>query len=168
MEKKKERQEKIKSIYGQRFTQVVGIENISSLVEMSAAELNLENDDTYPSNTVKPYMMKELSAVRGIMGSSRPFIAIKIEMLHRETKDVVAVVVEFIFMRYVIDNGESRKIFENNYVTATNIIDDKGHHFLSNLYSSGSMSVQQMEAVRDLLEGKEILAPKESYIIRKA
>lgn len=164
------RKTEIEDSYGNWFCSIVGVERIYSLAVVEAQELDLAKDGKYPEGVVKPSMMKELSAVRGIMGSNRPFIAIKIEILDPTTRKVEGVVVELIFKRYSLDREGKGSIFEHNYVTALSNATEDGTAFRSCLYNSGGMIDKQITAVRDLLEGKEIVAlcgcPK--YLIRMA
>jgi len=158
-------------IYGRQFTKIVGAENIFRLPSVEATELNLhsENDKYYPMCT-KPSHMKDKSAVRGINGRDCPFVAIKIEVLDAETRQLVTKVVEVIFKRYGnFGDGGYGKWHENNYVTTLYTVTEEGERHCSYLYNNACMSDAQMQAVRDLLEGKEIPAPcSKSHLIRMA
>jgi hypothetical protein len=162
------RKAEIKNMYGEWFCNIVGIENIYSLTQVEAKDLNLEGNSKYFQDTVKPSMLKE-PAVRGIMGNNRPFVAIKLEMLDSETKKVMHVVVEVIFKRYPLtgDGGKGCQ-HENNYVTTLSNLTEKEVKVSSYLYSSGSMRDQHIMALKDLLEGKTVRAPVGDSFIRKA
>lgn len=163
------REKEIADNYGGFFTSIVGVEQIFRLNVVPADQLNLLGDSKYYAQTVKPSMLKDAPAVRGITSDNRPFIAIQIEMLNPETREVVDKVVELVFKRYSLDfDGKKGALHENNYVTALHNAGENGTFYNSTLYTSGSMSTPQIEAVRDLLEGKEIKAPTGYYLIRKA
>lgn len=151
---------KIELTYGRTFTQIVGAENIFKLPVVDAQELNLRSEDKYYQNTTKPSHMKDKSAVRGTNGRNCPFVAIKIDVLVAETRQLVAKVVEVVFKRYGNSgDGSFGKIHENNYVTTLSTVTEEGESHPSYLYSQSGMSESQIQAVRDLLEGKEIGAP---------
>jgi hypothetical protein len=169
MKEQTERQHKTQDCYGKYFCDLVGLEQLYQLPEVSAQEMSLADDPKYPENTVLPSHLKATSAVRGIMGSNRPFIAVKIELLNPTTKKVVDVVVEVIFKRYALDgDGGKGHCYENNYVTALHNKSEGGQTYRSTLYSSGGMITAQIQVLRDLLAGKEIQAPIGNYLIRKA
>jgi len=163
------RKQIIESNYGPLFSEIVGPDRIDALPEMMAADLNLKKDSKYCSKVVAPSMLKENSAVRGVLGSGRPFIAIKVEMLDSQTKEVVDTVVELVFKRYPLKgDGGPNRVYENNYVTALINISDKGISYPSTLYGSCGMSNIQIEALRELLDGKEIKAPVGAYFLRQS
>lgn len=149
------RKTKIENNYGALFSKIIGTDKIYQLPEVQAKDLKLEKDPKYPQGVVRPSMLGEHSAVRGIMGSNRPFIAIKIELLNAETKKVYGVVVELIFKRYPIDgDGGKGAYYENNYVTALNNASESGESYPSMIYGSGGMSNKQIQVVADILDGK--------------
>ncbi|MBS0656262.1 MAG: hypothetical protein JSR46_10825 [Verrucomicrobia bacterium] len=157
----------IEDTYGPDFCGIVGTEKISALFKVTAKDLNLENDGKYAQNCVKPSMLQGHSAVRGIMGSNRPFIAIKIDILDPKTKERVDVVVEVVFKRYALDgSGGKEKFDENNYVTTLITASEAGKQWNSFLYATGGMTREQIAAVGELLDGKEIKPPYGNYLIR--
>lgn len=158
----------IEDAYGTDFCNIVTIKKIYSLAKVEANALGLENDSKYPNNLVTPAMLNGRSAVRGLMGSLRPFIAIKIDVLDSKTREKIDVVVELVFKRYSLKgDGAKGGYMENNYVTAFSITSEKGKSFPSFLYGSGGMSREQMTAVKDLLDRKTIPAPQANcYLIR--
>ncbi|MCE2982067.1 MAG: hypothetical protein LW832_00735 [Parachlamydia sp.] len=157
---KKLKIEQVKKQYGDYFCSIV--KHIFRLQEVEAEKLNLVNEGKYPSHRVSPAMLGNESAVRGMMGSNRPFLAIKIEVLDATTKLVQKVTTEVIFKRYPLGSWPDR---EDVYVTVlgNQTFDVNGnklegyHH--SFLYAGGGMSDEQLRAVQDLLEGKEIVPP---------
>jgi hypothetical protein len=156
------------SEYGKIFCDIIGVDTIYSIPVVEAKTLGLLKESKYPQKVVKPSMMGGHSVVRGKTELNRPFIAIKIEMLTPETRKVEAVVVELIFKRYSIDcDGRGGGLHEDNYVTALNNSTNNGEVYPSTLYSTGGMSDSQIQAVKDLLEGKEIKSPVGNYLIRK-
>jgi hypothetical protein len=158
------RKAEIESAYGTDFCTIVTVEKIYSLPKVEAKTLGLENDSKYPSKVVVPSMLNGPCAVRGIMGSGRPFIAIKIDVLDSKTKEKIDVVVELVFKRYSLKgDGGKGKYMENNYVTALTNTSEKGKTLPSFLYGSRGMSKEQMAAVKDLLDGKTITAPQSKY-----
>ena len=163
-----DRKKEVRETYGEWFSNIVGVDRIFQLVKVEAKDLNLEAEGKYPQGVVRPSMLKDLSAVRGLTGWKRPFIAIKVEVLEPETKKVVGVFVELIFKRYGLDgDGKPGSIFEDNYVTALSNSREDGTRIESCLYCAGGMTSKQITAVRELLEGKEIEAvagPK--YLLR--
>ena len=165
------RKAEIEDAYGADFSNIVGLENIYSLTEVQAKDLGLENDAKYPSNIVTPSMLSDHIAVRGLMGSYRPFIAIKIEVLDPRTKQRIDTVVELIFKRFSLKgDGAKGRCREDSYVTALYNISEKGKSLRSFLYSKGYMIETQKAAVRDLLDGKTIKAqvPESDHLIRMA
>jgi hypothetical protein len=161
------RKTEIKDAYGPDFCNIVSVEKIYGLAKVEAKTLGLENDSECPDNIVTPAMLNGCCAVRGVMGSLRPFIAIKIDILDSKTKEKIDVVVELVFKRYSLKgDGGKGKYMENNYVTALFITSEKGHSFpsfcYSDLYCSGGMSEEEMAAVKDLLDGKTITAPQDN------
>jgi hypothetical protein len=159
--------EEIKGVYGTDFCKIVTVKKIYFLAKVKANALGLENDDKYPNNVVTPAMLNGRRAVRGVMGSLRPFIAIKIDVLDSKTKEKIDVVVELVFKRYSLKgDGAKGGYMENNYVTALSITSEQGKSWNSFL-SSGEMSHKKMAAVKDLLDGKTIIAPQaKCYLIR--
>jgi hypothetical protein len=148
------RKAEIESAYGTDFCTIVTVEKIYSLPKVEAN----------PSKVVVPSMLNGPCAVRGIMGSGRPFIAIKIDVLDSKTKEKIDVVVELVFKRYSLKgDGGKGKYMENNYVTALTNTSEKGKTLPSFLYGSRGMSKEQMAAVKDLLDGKTITAPQSKY-----
>lgn len=165
------RQEKIKDIYGQWFCNLVGMDRLYNLPEVTASQLTLDIDTKYPQQRVLPSHLNASTAVRGIMGkeSARPFVAVKIELLDPTTQKVVNVVVEVIFKRYCLhgDGGKGRWM-ESNYVTALCNTAENAKVYSSMLYSGGGMSSDQVTALGAILEGKTIKAPIGDYLIRMA
>jgi len=159
----------LEDLYGKWFCDLVGLEQLRALPVVPAKEVNLDADETYPQYWVKPQHLKT-SAVRGIWGIEypRPFVAVKIELISPATKKVRATVVEVIFKRYSVNrDGAKGKMMEDNYVTALGNQTDEGEKYGSVLYSSGGMSSEQIQALRDLLAGKEIPAPTDKrFLIR--
>lgn len=166
-EEREKRIRDIEDIYGRLFSNIIGKERLFNIPCLYAEDVHLEKDDKYPS--IKLEALKEHSAIRGITGSQRPFIAIKVEILNEATHEVEDVYPELICKRYPID-GDGRKggDHEDNYITAVSTVSQKGKTYTSKLYSTGGMSEVQMEAVRDLLKGKEIKSPFGKDLIRKA
>lgn len=168
---KKEREEKIIKVYGRVFCDIVGAETILKLPEVDAKELHLhaENDKYYPC-MARPSHLKDKSAVRGINGRNCPFIAIKIEMLNSKTREVIAKVVEVFFKRYGNDgHGRVGGLQENNYVTTLYNMTDDDKRYTSSFSSDGTLLRDQSKALRDLLDGKEVVTPvNKSVIIRMA
>lgn len=158
----------IENAYGTDFCKIVTVKKIYFLAKVEANALGLENDSKYPNNIVTPAMLNGHRAVRGIMGSLRPFIAIKMDILDSKTRKKIDVVVELVFKRYSLKgDGAKGQLMENNYVTALSITSEKGKSFPSFLYSSRGMSHEQMADVKDLLGGKTIIAPQaKCYLIR--
>jgi hypothetical protein len=147
--------------YGEIFCKIIGEETLCNLPEVSAKSLNLQVKNKYPQGIVKPSMLGDTSAVRGILSWERPFIAVKIEAKEVETQKIVGVFVEVIFKRYTDS-------YPNLYVTALGNTSDEGEKVSSFLYSSGGMNEEQMQAVKDLLDGKEILDPlRGRYLLKK-
>ena len=171
------RLQKVKDIYGQWFSDLIGLERLCNLPEVPASQLGLADADKvkYPSNLVLPSHFSQASAVRGIMGSQlpRPFVAVKVTMFDPTTHKVVATVAELIFKRYAINaDGGRGRLFEDNYVTALHCKSSNGEQFPSNLYASGGMTAAQLTALKDLLQGKTIEAPvthsSKKYLLRMA
>ncbi|MGH2613430.1 MAG: hypothetical protein ACRDFB_10350 [Rhabdochlamydiaceae bacterium] len=162
----KQKEEEINKIFGKTFTNIVGADVIDSIPEVSAASLKLNtNLSKYPKRIVKPSYLGDHPAVRTIMGDQRPVIAMNIELLSHTGK-VQTVVNELVFKRYSLDgDGKLGGIYENNYVSALEAMNEDGKVVDSYLYSSGGMSSQQMERVRDLLKGNKVTLDKPaSYI----
>ncbi len=159
-----QRKANIEATYGSHFCKIVGIEQIYLLAQVEAKELSLESHSKYPEKVVTPKMLGQHSAVRGITGQQHPFIAIRIDVLDCDTKEKVDEVVELIYTRHSLkgDGGKGR-IHENNYVTALTNTSANGKTLNSFLYSSGGMSNEQMEAVSDLLSGKQIIPPENKW-----
>ncbi len=162
------RKTELVNTYGEWFCNIVGVDRIFQLTQVEAKDLNLTNDGKYPQCVVQPSMLKNHSAVRGMMGSNRPFVAVKIEVLDSETKKVVGVVVELIFKRYNMEGcGRKGGAREHQYVTALANSREDGTRIDSSLYCAGGMTNQQITAVKNLLEGQEIesvAGPK--YLLR--
>lgn len=158
-EETERRKKEIEDFYGSLFSNIVGAERILSLPTVTAIDLSLENPGKYPQCTVLTKHLPNLSAVRGMDGWDRPFIAIKIEVFDYSKKKICEVV-ELIFKRYGIKgDGKKGRIHEDNFVTALTNRGGDGETYNSTLYSSGGMIDAQIQAVRDLLDGKEIKAP---------
>ncbi len=107
-------------------------------------------------------------AVWTMDGRQRPAVALKLELLDAETEEKITDVAEVIFKRYGL-NGDGGKgsTNENNYVTSFDIWGSNGKTYDKLLYSSGGMSVYQMELVGSLLKGETIVSPmKTSYKLR--
>lgn len=167
-EEQNERQKKIPIDYGPWFCKIVGQETICRLPEMDAKSLGLDRDGKYPEGTT-PSMLRTHSAVRGIMSWNRPFIAIKVEVREIDTDKIVGVFVEVIFKRYGLDGeGAPGRARENHYVTLFLTHSDDGKKHGTFLYGAGAMKEEGVIAVRDLLEGQEVVSPiyKNSYKLR--
>lgn len=165
-----ERKEVIRDNYGDSFTDIVGAELIDDLPEVPAKQLNLHSGEgKYAPACVKPEDLGEFSAVRGIMGSGRPFVAIRVEIIDKAKQTVIDKTVELIFKRYSLGgDGKRGALCENNFVTALSTLGESGKTHRSYLYSSGGMSEEQMEAVRDLLQTGETISPlNQQVILRK-
>ena len=162
------REDEIVSIYERLFSSIIGCGTLFDLPIVSLTSLGVD-EAKYPEG-IKPSMMNEHSAVRGMMESGRPFVAIKIQIVEATTQKVIAVgAVEFVFKRYSKEGGLKGRD-EDNYVTSPTIRSEGGTQYASTLYSTGGMSTKQMQAVKALLDGKEIKAPIKThgnYLIKK-
>lgn len=166
------RRTKINDLFGKVFCQGVGEHNILQLPVVQAEDLNLVKTSKYPECRVTISMLKGKSAVRGLMTMDydeimqRPFLALHVDILTKEGNKLQEVV-ELVFKRYPIEtDGGKGCMHEHNYVTALTNLADDGRGFRSYLYSSGGMTPEQIQAVRDLLEGKEILTPVSDHGMR--
>lgn len=148
-----EAKEEIILIYGSWFTKIVGVDRICRLPVMSAKDLNLQTGPIHPYCKVIPSMLGENSAVRGMTGTNQPFLALKIEFVHHTTL-AKHTMVELILKWPSIENvSESH---EDTYVTAFFNLTDSGEKFVSQLWRGRSIAVEQLESVKDLLDGKQI------------
>lgn len=154
-QEEQKRFEAITTIYGTVFSQIIGKETIFNLPEVSDESLKLKGFGKYPMNIVRPHMLGDKSAVRGVMEYERPFIVIKIEVKYNE--QILGIFAEVIFKRYGnIGDGKFGGLQENNYVSSLSLTSDEGVQHPSFLYSSGGMSQMEIENVKQLLDGKEI------------
>lgn len=168
----KEHEEVIRNTYGDTFTDIVGAELIDDLPEVPAEQLNLHIGNIgCPVARVKPDDLGEFSAVRGIMGGGRPFVAIRVEIIDKAKQTVIDKTVELIFKCYSLDEeGKKGARGENDFETAVTNLGESGKQYLPYLCSSGGrgMSEEQMEAVRDLLQKGETISPiSQRLILRK-
>jgi len=156
---RKEKVGSIVKIFGQYFTEKIGAGKIESIPE-AHQKLHLDliaqlealfRNSKYPT-PLKPIQMGNNATLRG-QNSDRSFIMIKVEVRDSTTKRVIGVSTEIILQRYAAADMTS------NYVTSNRV--DENSQDSSYLYSNGSMSDKQIEALRDLLEGKEIVAPED-------
>lgn len=167
----------VKRTYGKWFTDIVGVERICQLPLMDAnglKETGLDEPGKYPQGKVKVstiFQLFKATAFRYMDGLDRPGIGIIIkatDLLTGETRQVV----ELIFKRYSNKlDGKEGAMHANNYVTALgNATEENDPSPLrSFLYDTGFMNRAQVEAVRDLLDGKEISSPNHlDYSLKRA
>lgn len=160
VERQNSRLQEIQKLYGKVLPDIIGIETIDAIPQVDAKEVNLENDRIYPDQAVTPSMLGNRSVVRGVMGSGRPFIALKIELLDSVTKKTKGVVVELVMRRYAKEQPD-------NYALPTNICGENGTHFYTSLCTGGGLDEEQMRVVKKLLQGEEVQAPRDrSYLMR--
>ena len=147
------RMAEIPMIFGEWFTNNIGKEIIYKVAIVDPKALGLEYDakhylrlnysGKYFLNPIRPAMLGDASAVRGVLGpKQKPFITVKIEVLDRTTRKTKHVFVELIFKRY-------SKKFPDHYVIATH----------PTVLGLGVMGDKGITILRDLLAGKEIVVP---------
>lgn len=145
-------EEQIRDVYGERFCNTVGIENILKMPRVTAESLNLQNPGKYPSQIVLVDFLKEASAVKGLDGCKRPFIAIRMEYYDNRENKIVKYV-ELIFKRYSIDgDGGKGQLHENTYVSALDNMCDDGRVRESVFYQTGG--TQDWSHMKVLMDGQ--------------
>jgi hypothetical protein len=159
VEKQNSRLKEIQELYGKMVTGIIGIETIDAIPQVKAQEVNLEDDRNYPDCAVRPSMLGNRSVVRGVMGSGRPFIALKIELLDCTTREQAGIVVELLMKRYALEGPD-------NYTMPTNTCDDQGEHFYCSFRTAGGLDEEQIGLVKKLLQGEEIQTRTPSYLMR--
>lgn len=156
----------ITHVYGREFSRILSAKTIFSLPVVEAKQLDLDSEDKYYVMQAKPSALGNASAVRGINGRNCPFVAVKIDMLDSNTHELIAQVVEVVFKRYGNDgDGRYDGIYENNYVTTLYNTAEDGTRYTSCLYDSGGMKKHEMQALKDLLDGKTITSPHQTNIL---
>ncbi len=163
----KKRKEEIKTTFGEYFVGKVGLDRLYSLPVVSATDLNLEDDEYIKYPKIHPSLFSGYSAVRILSGSKRPLIAIKVEMQDPATKKTYAMV-EVIFKRYSIaGRGGVGKSDENNYVASLQNFTKNDEQEGSSLSASGGLNGKELQAIADLLDGKQIQAPLGHFLLKK-
>lgn len=168
-ETKKARATEIIEQYGTTFSEIFGVQTLFDLPVVSAESLGISEKNDYPDG-IAPSLMEKHSAVRGIINNERPFVAIKIEIIDPTTKKVIDHAVELIFKRYSMHgDGKKGERGENNFVTSPNLKSTTGKGYTSLLSTSNGMSLKEIKAVKELLQGNTIQSPSaNTYFIKKA
>ncbi len=152
------RKTEIEDVYGQWFCNIVGVEKIYSLVKVDAKDINLDHVNKYPDLYVKPSMLGDRAAVRGEF-NNQPFIALKVDRLDPITKTVIDTVVEIVFKRF--------KDHAMTYVVPSNILSETEKHSTSFLSENSGLSQREIEVIKGLLEGKEVMDLRDrGFLIR--
>lgn len=126
-----DKKKQLREVYGDWFCDTVGIDNLKKMPRVTAESLNLQNASKYHSNTVlvdafkKAVKDKETSAVKGLDGYDRPFIAILMQG-YDKTENKLVNYVELISKRHSIrDFGDKEQRQKNKYISALyNMCDD--------------------------------------------
>lgn len=162
----KEKVEHVKNTYGLWFSNAIGLPLLVDLPVIDYKQLDLTNLSKYNEQRAKPEHMKGLSAGRGIISDQdivgirhRPFIAVLIEIKDKKTLRIIDEVVEVFFKRDVYD--------ENNYVSSLTTYSktDAAHYRQSVFHCGSGMNENDIKSVRELLEGKEIEAPRDKSLL---
>ena len=150
--------------YGRSFCEQIGggdcdlgLKILSGIPTVDPKEINLTWNSKYLQGQVTPASMGNLSVAKGIL-EGRHFVAIKVQVRYPENIKLtdealrVTTVVEIVFQRY---SASDRK---GNYVTTLDCMTNDREKVYTTLYSTGGMRSQQLQAVGQLLQGKEIEA----------
>jgi len=151
--------ENISTSFGSSFTRTIGARTLSRIseahgkIDENALERlkQLFTGVDYPA-PITPSEMRDNNVLRGEF-NNRSFVILKLELIDPTTRKIIKVVTEIIFQRF------SDEDMQFNYVTSHKATDDECSRSL--LYSGGSMSKKQKEAVRDLIQGETISSPLE-------
>lgn len=147
------REKDIQATHTSEFVTLVGLDILLNIPIVEASQVNLQKPSKYPECLVRTEMLGEKSAVRGIDGWNRPFIAIKVDLIDNKTDKKVTQLVEVVFRRHPLETPTLI------YVTAlTNMGDDKKKYW-SGLYKSGGMIPEQIVQMGKLLRGEKIQSP---------
>lgn len=150
----------MKRITGEWFCSNLGVERILSIPQIKTADVNLQKDNKYQECLIKPSMLKH-EAVRGLTGSNRPFIILKLDVFDSTTKKKVDTVALVIIQRY------SDKSIGQDYRIIDAVSDKKYYDYnFFGLYTLESLNLKHLNVIRDLLEGKE--AQPAIHILRLA
>jgi len=148
--------EKIFNDYGHFLSEIIGAEKINSIPEADPSMLEERFACVEYPCPPSPSEMRTSSVMRGKL-SGRSFLVIKIVAVDKNTGKIIDISTELIFQRY--------SDWENNFVTSTNRRCEEDSFKSSYLYSTGGMSRAQMIAVKDLIEGKKIVAPEDANVL---
>lgn len=129
--------------YGEWFTDAVGVDKLVKLHEVNAKEVKLDTDQE-SIDWVTPDLFKE-PAVRGTGGKSRPFVAIKLELLNPKTREVIDTIVLLVLKR----NHWSKQ----DFITASTCKGASGKTYNCPINGANGLNLEQVDHVRRLLDG---------------
>ncbi len=130
------REGKLEEKFGTSLCKTLGYDTIEAIPEVSAMDLGLENTEPVHQRTVLPAHLGDKTVVRGIDGWSRPFLAVKCDLLTCDVFDgrpkKVAELVEIIHKRYPLDGlGGKGKEHENYYISGLVNLDSNNNEHIS-------------------------------------